>query len=112
MVASLKQQTSQGGAGQKLLRCEVPEFIYFHSSLKNEHTRIVVEVVVIEETVRAAGNVGSPNDLVYSTAGYAVINPSKLTAERYNITSGSPRLVGVGQESQVSLAQEDRKGKS
>ena len=99
LVESLKQPAS----GSKLLRCEVPEFVYFHSSLKNEHTRIIVEVVMIEETVRAKDKAGGPPDLVHSTAGYAVIDPSKLTAARYNITSGSPRLVGIGQESQVSI---------
>lgn len=84
--------------GSKLLRCETPEFVYFHSSLKNEHTRIIIEVVLIEETILAKDKSNTPNEFIHSTAGYAVIDPSKLAAVCYNITSGSPRLVGIDQE--------------
>ena len=52
LVPSLKHQVA---STNQLLRCEAPDFIYFHTSLKHELTKIIVEIIVIEETVRVDG---------------------------------------------------------
>jgi len=76
LVPSLKHQNKNTSTDQ-LLRCEAPDFIYFHTSLKHELTKIIFEIIVIEETVRVNGG---PSEFVYSSTGYAMLNHNKLTS--------------------------------
>lgn len=58
-----------------MLRCEAPDFIYYHTSLKHEMTKIIVEVIIVEETIRIKGGA---SEFLYSSTGFAVLKANNL----------------------------------
>jgi hypothetical protein len=95
LVDSLKKSAT----GEKLYRCEVPEFVFFHSSLAKGKTKLVIEITFIQESILKTGN----RETLKSGTGYAVVDPLDTQAQKivYHITSGSPRY--IGKESDIVL---------